>query len=161
MSLRASQALLLLPRATHRSGRPALSPARSSRTRPMRCLLGPLLLAGVGCGGDSDPIQQLDVGPIQPAKCDLRAQSGCNLAEKCTWIVEESPRGGCTPEGGIQIGQFCERTSNGADECIVGAACLEAACRQICSLEDGVPLCFPGFRCVPYPSQVEQTSAGV
>lgn len=130
----------------------------TERTMPMRCSMA-LLLTYVGCGG-ADAIQLLDVSQL-PLKCDLRAQSGCNAAEKCTWILEESPRGGCTVEGTTPIGQSCQRPLRGADDCVIGAACLNEVCREICSLEGGVPECRAGFHCVAFPIEVEQTNAGV
>jgi len=86
--------------------------------------------------------------------CNVLAQVGCCLGEKCTWVLDAPSIGhiGCVPDGSLDLGSTCSITAVSSfgslyDECVRGAFCEESTCRQICDVPGGLPQCGPGYGC--------------
>jgi hypothetical protein len=145
----------------------------------MRFILGLVgFVVGIGsaCGGsheqpiDGAIVLRLDAAIDAPldanidaattaGPCNVLAQTGCNAAEKCTWVEDAtapSPIGhvGCAPNtGGVAIGGTCAYGApgpGGYDNCVRGSVCVGGRCKAICDGQGGAPLCPTSTACGIY-----------
>jgi hypothetical protein len=93
--------------------------------------------------------------------CNVLAQTGCNVGEKCTWLVDQyTPQYighiGCAPAGGAAVDAACQFGAAGVtgyDNCKPGAVCSNyqggaGVCRAICDDQGGMPACNSTHGCV-------------
>jgi hypothetical protein len=70
--------------------------------------------------------------------CNVYAQSGCPVGEKCAWILDDPTSGlghvGCAANGTVGLGGRCTEpeTAGRADDCVAGAHCFGDHCLEIC-----------------------------
>ena len=94
-----------------------------------------------------------DAGP-----CDLVAQSGCAMGEKCMAVASTAePVHTCVPAGTVAEGAACMSTSTG-DNCLAGLACLSGQCRKYCDVSISTT-CSTNFVCTDYAVGAGKTSA--
>jgi hypothetical protein len=121
-------------------------------------------------------LQRSNSGSSNFAPCDPLAQTGCAIAEKCTWIIDVNTPGnptghiGCAATGPKLLGDACMIGSGGAtatgfDNCTKGLACNSGVCKTVCNNMGGVPSCGNGRLCANYAglfgNQGESAAAGV
>jgi hypothetical protein len=124
----------------------------------------------LACGGDDDgDIMFADSGPgidAAPATCNPVTQRGCAEGDKCSWlVVQEDPnflgRTACVPDGTVELGGACTEGApgedSGYDDCVAGTLCLNAICRDICSIEPDS--CETGFACSSYTNTFSDDAA--
>jgi len=117
---------------------------------------GLLAFVLVACAPESEapPERLVDASPDWDAicgsgsTCNPLTQAGCNLDEKCTWILQGScgPHIGCTTIGTGIRGNACSHAL-GFDPCAKADLCTSGACRKICDHQGGEPRCDAGETC--------------
>ncbi len=135
------------------------------------------LAALAACGGGDDHTQ-VSATPDAAMACDAIAQTGCQVGQKCTWVVDidadpankanEVGNIGCVAAGPLQAGDGCAEAQagvyNGTDACGAGLLCLSSSCKPICDPQvlDGVPLtgsCQSKYACATYGGIFASTGA--
>ncbi len=123
--------------------------------QPERCAIVREGIARCGGGLDSSPFDA-------PGVCNVLAQTGCAVGEKCTWLVDNwMPQYighiGCAPNGTAELGEACVFGAAGAtgyDNCSGGSVCNAhasdevGACVSICDPQGGSPTCDAQHTCV-------------
>jgi hypothetical protein len=108
---------------------------------------------GLVCNGDRcapAPKLMTDALPSEP-NCDVVAQSGCGVSQKCTWIGNWEDRYvDCAPNGSVAIGGACTLGNAGYDNCERGSVCVGGTCRTICEAYGSVDACSPELSCTPF-----------
>jgi hypothetical protein len=105
---------------------------------------------------DSGTNEDAAVGP-----CNLVAQTGCEVGERCTWIEDIGNEGHaqCVIDGTVQPLAPCVPAGAGApDDCVAGHVCLAGTCQEICTTVDG---CGGDFACTPYLGFGDDETTGV
>jgi len=129
-----------------------------------------LFALAAACGGGGPlvghAIPPVDAGGTPPGPCNVLAQTGCGVGEKCTWIVDATTPTyvghiGCVPTGVQGVGAPCELGAAGAtgyDNCAKGSICSAyrkpstvGVCESICDPQGGIPTCDDSHACVSYP----------
>ncbi len=126
-----------------------------------------LTLALASCTGcDSDPHVVIPDPPdssVEPLTCNPLTQAGCEVGQKCTWIVDaQMPQYvghlGCAPSGAVEVGDGCEFGApgpDGYDNCKAGLVCSNyrggtGVCKTLCDAQGGTPTCDDSHVCVTY-----------
>jgi hypothetical protein len=105
---------------------------------------------------DSGTNEDAAVGP-----CNLVAQTGCEVGERCTWIedIDNEGHAQCVIDGTVQPLAPCVPAGAGApDDCVAGHVCLAGTCQEICTTVDG---CGGDFACTPYLGFGDDETTGV
>lgn len=96
--------------------------------------------AGITLAADASPSNDAStVGGF----CNPLTQAGCTDFEKCTQVVEsENPyltTTTCVPDGNVPLNGTCSEGApgpqTGYDDCVAGTLCIEARCREVCSIQ--------------------------
>lgn len=94
--------------------------------------------------------------------CDVVAQTGCSLGERCAWIQDQTTPTlvaelGCVPDGTVALGGACSigpaGPTTGYDDCKKGLACVNLSCKTICdpfAPPSAVGACDAKHACVTY-----------
>src|ERR1041385_2286263 len=125
-----------------------------------KLILAAIVVAACGGGHTTPP----DVVPPDDGAttCSLLMQTGCQAAEKCTWIIDDIGMNlghiGCAPNIGTPSdGMGCSfkpPSQGGFDDCIKGDFCfgddMTGVCKRICDQQGGNPTCSGTFTCKVY-----------
>ena len=104
-------------------------------------------------------------GNVIDGVCNVLMQTGCEVGQQCTWIVDMASMTssvghiGCAPAGTMTTGSPCTRNPPGAtgyDDCVQGDYCFgpdtggSGVCKAICDQAGGNPMCDSAHACVTY-----------
>ncbi|HEX5058484.1 MAG TPA: hypothetical protein VFV99_03945 [Kofleriaceae bacterium] len=105
----------------------------------------------------------MDAPPDAAGVCNPLTQTGCNVGDKCTWLLDAvTPQYvghiGCAPAGTANTGDACIYGAPGVtgyDGCKKGLVCGDyrggaGVCKQICDNQGGSPACGANTSCVTY-----------
>ncbi|HEY5920513.1 MAG TPA: hypothetical protein VIV11_02530, partial [Kofleriaceae bacterium] len=111
----------------------------------------------------TDAKQYMDAPADASGACNPLTQAGCNVGDKCTWLLDAlAPQYvghiGCAPGGTGAVGDPCMYGAPGVtgyDNCQRGLVCSNyrggtGTCKQICDQQGGSPMCSAGNVCVVY-----------